>query len=118
MFIPRSTFALQDSQAEVGSIMSKYQFAVKCQIRTCYIFPTLEVDASLPCAQLIDTPLRKTQGYYNNNTMHVGNVTLLGKPPGGFRSHTIIYPGFEVLGPFMSSYRLPIAEDYWTNRSE
>ena len=123
IFIPHSNTELQETPAPPGSKMSNYQFAVKCENKTYYLFPTLEVNASLPCAQFINTPLRKKQGYYDHEVrstckqaMHIGNVKLFGKPPGGFRSHKIIYPGFEILGSYMSSYRLPRAIDYWENR--
>ena len=76
--------------------MSQYQFALRQGGKIVYLFPTLDADSSLPCAQFINSPLRKTQGKYSQEVnpqcqqaMHRGK-----KPPGGFRGHKTIYPGF------------------------
>ena len=124
MYIPNCNQDYHDEPAEKGTVMSAYQFALRTKGKTVYLFPTLEPNPTLPCAQFINTPLRRRQGHYSNNVdpecrqaMHIGNVSLLGKPPGGFRGHQIIYPGFEILGPYMSSYHLLEVDDYQTNRA-
>lgn len=124
MFIPNCIEAPHNEPAEKDTIMSHYQFAVFDGNKKSYIFPTLEPNPKLPCAQFINTPLRKTQGEYSNGicdgcvqAMHLGNARLLGRYPGGFKSHRIIYPGFEVLGTYMSSHRLPIIKDYYQRRT-
>ena len=124
LYIPNSELEPQNQPAVEGTEMYMYQFALSTGRKTSYLFPTLERDGSLPCAQFINTPLRKTQGHYSDGVvdqcrqaMHIGNVSLLGKFPGGYIRHTLIYPGFEIIGPYTSSYRLPIAQDYHENRS-
>lgn len=123
MYIPHSLIEPQLNPAEEGTQMSDYQFAIYKGNAISYIFPTLDPNPKLPCAQFINTPLRKTQGYYKDNVsegclqaMHTGNVSLLGRYPGGFLGHQIIYPGFEILGPYMSAHHLPIVSDYHHNR--
>ena len=124
MYIPNCIEEVQHEPAEEGTTMFMYQFSISTRSGPAYLFPTLEPNDKLPCAQFINTPRRKTQGFYSEGVdpncaqaMHLGNVRLLGKFPGGFRGHKVIYPGFEILGPYMSSYRLPTAEDYWENRN-
>jgi len=119
MYLPNVDGQPRDTPAEEGTTMSNYQFSITLEGRTKYIFPTLEHNSQLPCAQFINTPLRKTQGHYSTEVnpnckqaMHVGNSVLLGKFPGGFRGNQVIYPGFEILGSYSSSYCLPKAEDY------
>ena len=125
MILPNCNTDPQEHPADKETLMYMYQFAVYHRNRVVYIFPTLEPDSSLPCAQFINTPLRRTQGVYTTNivphcrqAMHIGNVKLLGKLPGGFITHRIIYPGFEILGPYNSSYRLPSVPDYWEKHEE
>lgn len=125
MYLPNLDGPIRDEAAEPGSIMAKYQFAIKHEGRTKYIFPTLEPNTKLPCAQFINTPLRKTQGKYSaevkpnlHQAMHIGNTRLLGRSPGGFIGNQVIYPGFEILGSYCSSYSLPTVADYDINRKE
>ena len=123
MYIPNCPEGPRNEPAEEGSVMSMYQFAITYRGKMAYLFPTLEPDSSLPCAQFINTSLRPTQGNYSDNVnqqcrqaMYQSNVKLTGNRFGGFIGTKRIYPGFEVLGKYSSSYLLPQVEDYDTNR--
>jgi len=60
MYNPHFIQEPQETAAE-NPPMSLYQFMIETGRETAYILPTLEPDASLPCAQFINTPRRKLQ---------------------------------------------------------
>ena len=123
IYAPNCNDGPHSEPAEASNPMYLYQFAISQGGRTSYLFPTLDPDPTLPCAQFINTPLRKSQGTYKDNVkekchqaMHINNAKLLGKYPGGFIGIKTIYPGFEILGSYMSSYHLPTSMDYRDNK--
>jgi len=124
MYIPNCPEGPQNKPAEEGSAMCMYQFAITHQGKMAYLFPTLEPDSSLPCAQFINSSLRPSQGNYSDNVNHncrqamqQSNVMLTGSGFGGFIGTKDIYPGFEVLGKYSKSYALSKVEDYDANRA-
>lgn len=125
MFLPNCIEPPQYNPASSGTKMSLYQFSVKYKGKEFYMFPTTEVDGTLPCGQFINSPLRPSQGNYIDcitpkcrQAMHEANAELLGKVPGGFKSIKEIYSGFEVLGSYGTSYHLPEVEDYQKNKDK
>lgn len=119
MYIPNFPGKPQTKPADENSEMSKYQFAVYIKNKLNYLFPSLEPDPKLPCAQFINAPMRQTQGNYSDcvdsechQAMHVSNARLIRNYPGGFQGLKRIYPGFEILGSYSTSHRLPKVEDY------